>query len=121
MSACNRFGESILHIACRRSSFEIVKYLVENSESLFLIDDFGRTPLHDAFWSPEPRFEVVALLMNTSLDLIRFQDKRGAIPLQYIRRDQWRQWCAFLESQKEIYWAPIVKNTQVPIKSSTVL
>lgn len=109
MNACNKFGESLIHLACRRSSYEIVDFLVQHNPAGLLVDDYGRTPLHDACWSPEPRFDVVALIMDRYLSLIRHRDKRGNTPLHYVRREHWHLWCAFLQSQKEIYWAPISK------------
>ena len=50
MSACNRFSESIVHIACRRSDYEVVEYIVKNGGDCCIVDDYGRTPLHDACW-----------------------------------------------------------------------
>merc|ERR1739844_573061 len=59
LQCCNRFGESIIHMACRRGLFEVVKFLVEEAGlSILLRDDYGRTPLHDAFWTPKPEPEL---------------------------------------------------------------
>jgi hypothetical protein len=106
LSACNRFSESIVHMACRRSSIEVIKFLLDNGADITISDDYGRTPLHDACWRPEPCFDIVALLLNHNLDLLRFQDVRGFIPLHYVREEHWLQWCAFFFNQIEKYWAP---------------
>jgi len=51
LQCSNRFGESIIHIICRRGRDDILKFLVsEAGVTLRLRDDLGRTPLHDAAW-----------------------------------------------------------------------
>eukprot|EP01033_Poteriospumella_lacustris_P015647 gene15648-11196_t len=106
MAASNRYSESVLHMACRRSSYETIRFMVGKVDSIFLVDDFGRTPLHDACWRPEPQFAITALLLDLNLDMIRCKDKRGATPLDYVRKEHWPLWCAFLDCQKDKYWAP---------------
>lgn len=64
MNACNKYGESIVHMACRRGDLEVLTFLVSTGAILDVADDFGRTPLHDACWTPEPRFDVVTFLLN---------------------------------------------------------
>ena len=112
MTACNRFGESIVHMACRRADFEVVDYLLDNIEGVWGVDDFGRTPLHDACWRPEPRFDIVTCVLDKNLHLLRVLDVRGANPLNYVREEHWTQWCAYLFHQKERYWA-VLKETFV--------
>ena len=104
LTACNRYGESIVHMACRRSDFNIVEYVLDNIEEQCLIDDYGRTPLHDACWRSEPRFDIVTLLLDKNINLLRFQDVRGSNPLNYVREEHWLQWCAYFFHQKEKYW-----------------
>eukprot|EP01031_Cornospumella_fuschlensis_P026313 gene26313-31786_t len=106
MTACNRYSESIVHMACRRSEKEIVQFLLQNGADFSVVDDYGRTALHDACWRPEPRFDIVVLIMDAHLDLVRHIDARGATPLKYVREEHWLQWCAFLFNQIEKYWAP---------------
>lgn len=106
MTACNRYSESIVHMACRRSENEIVQFLLQHGADFSIVDDCGRTALHDACWRPEPRFDIVVLIMDAHLDLVRHVDARGAIPLKYVREEHWLQWCAFLFNQIEKYWAP---------------
>jgi hypothetical protein len=118
MSACNRYSESIVHMACRRSTYATVKYILDNIHTLALVDDYGRTPLHDACWRSEPCFAIVALIMDSNLDLVRCKDRRGSTPLHYVRREHWQLWCAFLDHQKEIYWAPI-KPQPVSVSAAT--
>lgn len=51
LQCSNRFGESIIHIVCRRGRDDILTFLLsEAGVTLRLRDDLGRTPLHDAAW-----------------------------------------------------------------------
>merc|ERR1712183_78962 len=52
----NRFGESLLHLACRRGRTDMVRFLVVEMGSpprdvLETMDDCHKTPLHDACWT----------------------------------------------------------------------
>jgi len=105
MNACNKYGESIVHMACRRGDLEVLTFLVSTGAILDVADDFGRTPLHDACWTPEPRFDVVTFLLNKNLDMLRVLDKRGSSPLAYIRREHHAIWCAYFNYQKEVWWS----------------
>jgi len=110
MRACNKFCESILHMACRRSEFSVVQFLLNddtNIQESWPVDDFGRTPLHDACWRPEPRFDVVTLLLDRDVDLLRMEDVRGSTPLSYVHEEHWLAWCAFFFHQKEKYWTAL--------------
>ncbi|CAM9768291.1 unnamed protein product [Discosporangium mesarthrocarpum] len=108
MDACNRFGDSILHMACRRGRARALSYLLgECRVRTELSDDCGRTLLHDACWTAAPRFDVVSMVLDLDLRLLRVTDKRGSSPLQYVPQEHWQVWCAFLESKKDVYWAPL--------------
>ena len=111
MSACNRHAESVLHMACRRSEQEVVDFLLSNGGQADIIDDYGRTPLHDACWRPEPHFAIVELLLERNVDLIRYADARGAVPLHYTRQEHWAQWCRFLYNQKDKFWPILLSKT----------
>lgn len=103
---CNRFGESIVHMACRRGNTELVKYLLDRGCNVQACDDFGRTPLHDACWTNEPTFELVELLLEKDLRLLNITDCRGATPLAYVKRENWPKWKSFFTGKVEKYWAP---------------
>lgn len=102
LQCCNKFGESIVHMACRRSSIQVVEFLKECGVSMRVCDDYGRTPLHDACWTQEPQMDLVKLLLEICPDFLLCKDKRGFSPLSYVRRDHWGTWCRFLESHKEL-------------------
>lgn len=94
---CNRFGESLLHLACRRSSLDTIRFLiVECSVSLRVKDDYGRTPLHDVCWRKDPNFDIVDIILDREPDLLIIADKRGHVPLDYVRREHWGHWIHYL-------------------------
>lgn len=97
MHCSNRFGETILHIACRRGSLRMIKFLMEEGgASIRVRDDLGRTVLHDACWTAKPALDVMQYLIQNDPQLITVMDKRGSSPLGYARRDHWDLWCDFL-------------------------
>mmetsp|Transcript_2312 Transcript_2312/g.3497 ORF Transcript_2312/g.3497 Transcript_2312/m.3497 type:complete len:343 (-) Transcript_2312:53-1081(-) len=103
LQCCNRFGESIVHMACRNGLFDVLTFLLEEAcVSFLVIDDYGRTPLHDAFWTREPELEIVKFLILKCPDLLLVADKRGFTPLSYVRQDHWGTWRQFLLENAEI-------------------
>jgi ankyrin repeat protein len=101
MDACNRFGESVMHLACRRGSTAVVRCLIERGGSLEVVDDFGRTPMHDACWTAEPCFELVTFLVSRNHRMLLHLDRRGSSPLCYVRKEHHGVWCAFLDFMKD--------------------
>eukprot|EP00535_Pseudo-nitzschia_heimii_P002541 CAMPEP_0197177244 /NCGR_PEP_ID=MMETSP1423-20130617/2924_1 /TAXON_ID=476441 /ORGANISM="Pseudo-nitzschia heimii, Strain UNC1101" /LENGTH=307 /DNA_ID=CAMNT_0042626767 /DNA_START=215 /DNA_END=1138 /DNA_ORIENTATION=- len=99
-NACNRFGESILHIACRRGQLEMVRFLVEEVglSCVTIRDDYHRTPLHDAFWTATANPDLIAFLMELPYvtELLLCKDKRGFTPLDYSRGEDRGNWLRFL-------------------------
>ena len=103
MNACNQFGESVLHMACRRGYAKIVEFLLcEVKVRSDRCDDFGRNPFHDALWTSTPNFEVVDLLIDyADPALLLSEDVRGNHPFAYARSDHSEKWIEFLEKRKE--------------------
>lgn len=114
MDACNRFGDSVLHMACRRGRAVALRFLLRSTgpAGVVLSDDFGRTVLHDACWTASPRFDVASAVLDVDKRLLRTLDSRGSSPLQYVPEDQWPLWCAFLESRKEVYWPQLAPGAE---------
>lgn len=115
MGACNKYSESIMHMACRRSSFEMVKLLHEHGARFDQVDDYGRTPLHDACWRAEPHFGLIAYILDRQECLLRSADTRGSTPLKYVQKPHWEEWRAFLLANREKYWAclkPVVTSEE---------
>ena len=98
----NRFGETLIHLACRRSHKEMVSFLLnEAGVSLRVRDDFGRTPLHDACWRAEPDLDLLDMLLDRAPELLMLSDKRGHTPLCYSRREHWDILVPFLLGRTE--------------------
>ena len=101
LQCANRFGESLIHMACRRGFIDVVRFLVnEANVSVKVRDDYGRTPLHDACWTCEPNEELVEFLMLQCPELLLMSDKRGNAPFEYVRTEHWAEWVAFLSERK---------------------
>ena len=63
---CNRFGESMLHTACRYARVDFIEWMIqEGNISLRICDDFGRNPMHDGEFPIEP-FVPLFLQFHTS-------------------------------------------------------
>jgi Ankyrin repeats (3 copies) len=107
---CNTYGESLVHMVCRRGNSHLLQIMLESGCSVQVSDDYGRTPLHDACWAAEPAFETVTLLLDHDTTLIQMLDCRGNLPLSYIRKDHWSQWIDFLHQKKDIYWPSFLTN-----------
>jgi ankyrin repeat protein len=102
LNCCNRFGESLMHMACRRGLADVVRFMVEEANcSLFVRDDYGRTAMHDAAWSPQPNFELIDILINYAPELLLFSDVRGHTPFSYVRKEHWQDWIDFFDQRRE--------------------
>jgi hypothetical protein len=101
---CNNFGESLVHMVCRRGDLKLLKILLEAGCSLQVTDDYGRTPLHDACWRAEPSFESVQIILDSDVHLLRLLDCRGAAPLSYVKKENYGKWIKFLESKLDRFW-----------------
>ena len=100
MKCSNKFGESILHLACRRGLADVAKFLLLDAKvPVQLSDDWGRTPMHDSCWNFQPNFEIVDLLLDLCPDLLYIKDRRGFSPLSYTRKEHWGKWKRYF-SQK---------------------
>jgi hypothetical protein len=97
----NKFGESIVHTACRKGSLQVLQFLLQEANvSCRVICDYGRTPLHDACWTSEsPNFQLMDLLLTACPDLLHVKDARGFLPLAYVRQEHWDDWCRYLKSK----------------------
>ena len=103
-NACNQHGESLIHLASRRGQSGCLNVLIEYGATLEIVDDYGRTPLHEAAWSAEPNFEVVEIIMQKDIRMFNMLDGRNQTPLSYVRRDVWKTWRKFLKSKVDMYW-----------------
>lgn len=105
----NKFGESIVHTACRRGSVPVLGFLLHEADvSCRVICDYGRTPLHDACWTSgsgsgehdqRPNFELIDMILEACPDLLHVKDARGFLPLAYVRREHWNDWCQYFNQK----------------------
>lgn len=103
VNSSNKFGESLLHLSCRRSFTEMTKFLIEEVKvDINIRDDYFRTPLHDACWTPEPNFELVEMLIRLAPEQLLLADVRGFTPFDYVRADHWKQWLRFLWERRNL-------------------
>lgn len=102
MNCFNRFGESLLTMACRRGFEDIVDYLLHLPDvDVRISDDSGRTVLHDACWNPSPQLKICQWIMARDPALFFIADNRGCTPFQYARPEHWGVWRQFLLDNKE--------------------
>jgi len=102
-NACNRFGESLIHMVCRRGNIELAQFLIKDAGvDVDVRDDFGRTPLHDACWTSKPNLEMMDLLLNcVSPDMLLAEDVRGHTPFEYARKEHYEIWTNYLSDKEE--------------------
>ena len=103
LQTSNKFGESLLHIACRRGYDDIARYLLDEAGvTPWVRDDYGRTPCHDACWTATPNLELMDLLVRRCPEMLLMSDKRGSTPLDYVRKDNWDVWRQFLSERWDV-------------------
>ena len=114
LNCCNKFGESLIHMACRRAHIDVVRFLLQEAKvSLNARDDYGRTPLHDCCWRPSSSYELMELLLSeVDPRILLLKDVRGHAPFDYSRKDQWEGWNDFLESRKELLLSRLAEVTK---------
>jgi Ankyrin repeats (3 copies) len=113
-NACNSYGESLLHHACRRGDANLLSVMIEAGCDLQVADASGRTLLHEACWAADPAFAVVEMLIAKDANLFYMADARGALPLSYVRKEHWSQWLQFLVAQKDVIWPRVTGAPAAP-------
>jgi ankyrin repeat protein len=103
LKCSNRFGESLLHMACRRGFYDVVLFLIQEAKVPIRVrDDYGRTVLHDAAWTCEPNFALIQLILTECPDLLYMRDRRGDTAISYARKSHWSEWNDFLHQNVSI-------------------
>lgn len=103
MDCCNRFGESLLHMACRRGFVDLGKFLLQEANlKVRISDDCGRNPFHDIFWSPTVQMELAKLILERDPTLLLVGDKRGHTPFDYARPHDYLTWREFIFDNREL-------------------
>ena len=106
LQTSNQFGETLLHLACRRGYLDVVRFLVEETDhSLWVHDEQGKTPLHLACRSAKSgdmyrtSFALVNYILRMDHDMLFCADTRGHAPLDHVPRNQWKEWIDFLQTK----------------------
>jgi Ankyrin repeats (many copies) len=105
LHAGNKFGETILHSACRRGSVPVLQFLLHEARvPLRVCCDSGRTPLSDACWTTSPESNtswtvLMDLILDECPEFLYITDKRGFTPLSYVPRKHWGEWCLYLRNR----------------------
>jgi ankyrin repeat protein len=90
-------------MACRRGFLDVVKFMItEANVSLYVKDDYGRTPMHDACWAPTPNFPLMKLLIEKAPEQLFLSDVRGHTPLSYTRKGDWFEWKMWIVEHEEL-------------------
>lgn len=114
----NQFGETLIHLACRRSHRELVSFLVEEAGvSLRVREDYGRTPMHDLCWRVNPDLELFDILLEWAPELLLLSDDRGHTPLDYSRREHWDELIPFLLERTNKF-QPVGQDPYLSLSSS---
>ncbi len=132
---CNAHGESLLHTVCRLGhhgrpppsadswphtgtappkswSYELLQMMISvgKVDVSNCVDDYGRTPLHDACWCHSICYDTIALLLQQDPTLILLQDCRGATPLSYIPPQHHTTFIEFIASHKDEFFPDIRRS-----------
>ena len=104
MNCFNRFGECLLHMACRRGFKDMFEFLMEQPNiAIRVVDDCGRTPLHDLCWNPAPQLELCKRILEQEPSLFFVSDRRGYTPFEYVRPEHWPEWKKFLLENRSYF------------------
>lgn len=118
LNACNRFGESLMHMACRRGKVDVVRFLLKEGRTRMNIrDDYGRTPAHDACWTADANIEVMdEILQHMPIAMLLTEDVRGFTPFQYARKEHWSTWVDFLKDRRLILLKRLTMDVDQKLK-----
>lgn len=100
----------LLHRAARHGHPRIVEVLLSRGATVSCSDDGGKTPLHDACWAADVNglacsFAIAKLLLDQDESILRAMDNRGHTPLDYLHGAARDAWVAYLDANKDRWWA----------------
>jgi len=101
MNCSNRFGESLLTMACRRGFEGIVDYLLQSADVDVRISDDSGERYCNACWNPSPQLKICEWIMARDPALFFIADNRGCTPFQYARPEHWGTWRQFLLDNRD--------------------
>ena len=103
VQVCNKYGESVVHTACRYRHTQLLNFLLNEAfVSVQISDDYGRNPMHDAAWTHKPNFGLARKLVLECPDLLYIKDTKGFTPMNYAGPSTWSAWCKFFDNNAEL-------------------
>lgn len=144
---CNEYNESIVHTICYYGNVSLLEIVLDHNDtittiaptatqssscdtnhvgvsnsSIQIVDDFGKTPLHEVCRSTaiteQQSFQMIEMIMNYDIHLFYIEDTRGNTPLELLSPDYWYDMIIFLQSCLDRYW-PIINTTESTESEST--
>jgi hypothetical protein len=66
-------------------------------------DNFAHiAALHDAAWLSRPNFDLMHFLVEQAPGLCLLSDMKGNTPFDFVRKDHWNDWVAFLRERQHL-------------------
>lgn len=101
----NKFGETVLHYACKQQAIACIHELIERGVKVGVCCVSGRTPLHVALWyHREVSLDLVRLLCSSEPTLLLAADYLDCTPLDAVTPTQWPVMCDFLNLSVDHYY-----------------
>lgn len=100
----NKFGETLIHHACRMQAVKCINELLERKVIVGVSSTSGRNPLHNAIWFKEEiSLSILRLLCGICPVLLICEDWLGHTPLDNVSPLQWPVLCDFLNLSIDHY------------------
>lgn len=121
----NKFGETLIHHACRMQAVKCINELLERKVIVGVSSISGRNPLHNAIWFKEEiSLSILRLLCGICPVLLVCEDWLGHTPLDNVSPLQWPVLCDFLNLSidhyiKELQKCMVDENQQQKVTSGT--
>mmetsp|Transcript_2700 Transcript_2700/g.3627 ORF Transcript_2700/g.3627 Transcript_2700/m.3627 type:complete len:417 (+) Transcript_2700:61-1311(+) len=120
-NVCNQYGESLLHMACRRGNIKLLKVFMEKGALLQVSDDYGRTIMHDAMWAANPAFDVVETILRQDRTMLFLRDKRGSLPFSYVHKNDVNTWIDWFDQNIETYFPRNEAETSISSELALIM
>eukprot|EP00939_MAST-03C_sp_MAST-3C-sp1_P000428 g428.t1 len=104
----NKFGDTILHFACKSLAVKCVHELIERKAFVDVTNVSGRTPLHMAMWHhAELSLPVIRLICRKEPSMLVCHDWLKSSPLDNVCPVQWPIICDFFNLSIDHYFESI--------------
>jgi hypothetical protein len=97
-------GDSFVHWVCRSGRDDLLHVLMQHGCNVQVCNKAGHTPLHEACRSREPNWRLIERLLIADPLQVHMADKKDALPLSYVRREQRQAWRDFLDGHMDTFW-----------------